>query len=122
LSKLNYRIHTDAVKAHLIPPEVTPAQAAITYAPEADQRLGLLALVFQDTAQRPDGDAGAGEQRQPKRQRRVHEGHRIQQHPQAAENEHPGNNESQFGNQEQSVAIHAPAWSQSEGGGKGNFI
>jgi hypothetical protein len=36
LSKLNYRIHTDAVKAHLIPPEVTPAQAAFTYATEAD--------------------------------------------------------------------------------------
>ncbi len=36
LSKLNYRIHTDAVKAHLIPPEVTPAQAASTYATEAD--------------------------------------------------------------------------------------
>ncbi len=36
LSKLNYRIHTDAVKAHLIPAEVTPAQAAITYATEAD--------------------------------------------------------------------------------------
>jgi hypothetical protein len=36
LSKLNYRIHTDAVKAHLIPPEITPAQAAITYANEAD--------------------------------------------------------------------------------------
>jgi hypothetical protein len=36
LSKLNYRIHTDAVKVHLIPPEVTPAQAAITYANEAD--------------------------------------------------------------------------------------
>ena len=36
LSKLNYRIHTDAVKAHLIPPEVTLAQAAITYANEAD--------------------------------------------------------------------------------------
>jgi hypothetical protein len=36
LSKLNYRIHTDAVKAHLIPSEVTPAQAAITYASEAD--------------------------------------------------------------------------------------
>ncbi len=34
LSKLNYRIHTDAVKAHLIPPEVTPAQAAITTQPE----------------------------------------------------------------------------------------
>ncbi len=36
LSKLNYRIHTDAVKAHLIPPEITSAQAAITYATEAD--------------------------------------------------------------------------------------
>jgi hypothetical protein len=31
LSKLNYRIHTDAVKAHLIPPEVTPMQAAIHF-------------------------------------------------------------------------------------------
>lgn len=36
LSKVNYRIHTDAIKAHLIPPEVTPVQAAITYANEAD--------------------------------------------------------------------------------------
>jgi len=36
LSKLNYRIHTDAIKAHLIPSEVTPVQAAITYATEAD--------------------------------------------------------------------------------------
>lgn len=36
LSKLNYRIHTDAIKEHLIPPEITPAQAAITYANEAD--------------------------------------------------------------------------------------
>lgn len=36
LSKLNYRIHTDAIKAHLIPLEITPAQAAITYASEAD--------------------------------------------------------------------------------------
>ena len=36
LSKLNYRIHTDAIKAHLIPAIVTTAQAAITYASEAD--------------------------------------------------------------------------------------
>jgi len=36
LSKLNYRIHTDAIKEHLIPPEITPAQAAIAYATEAD--------------------------------------------------------------------------------------
>jgi hypothetical protein len=36
LTKLNYRIHTDAIKAHLIPAVVTDAQAAITYATEAD--------------------------------------------------------------------------------------
>ena len=36
LSKLNYRIHTDAIKAHLIPAMLTPAQAASTYANEAD--------------------------------------------------------------------------------------
>lgn len=48
LSKLNYRIHTDAVKVHLIPPEVTPAQAAITYATEADM---LNVALFGQTAQ-----------------------------------------------------------------------
>jgi hypothetical protein len=36
LSKINYRIHTDAIRANLIPAEVTAAQAAITYANEAD--------------------------------------------------------------------------------------
>jgi hypothetical protein len=36
LSKLNYRIHTDAIKTHLIPAVVTPEQVAITYANEAD--------------------------------------------------------------------------------------
>lgn len=36
LSKLNYRIHTDAIQEHLIPGEITPAQAALTYASEAD--------------------------------------------------------------------------------------
>lgn len=36
LSKINYRIHTDAIKEHLIPPEVRSAQAAMTYANEAD--------------------------------------------------------------------------------------
>ena len=48
LSKLNYRIHTDAVKAHLIPAAVTPAQAAITYANEADL---LNVALFGQTAQ-----------------------------------------------------------------------
>jgi len=36
LSKINYRIHTDAIKSHLIPEEITPAQASIIYAEEAD--------------------------------------------------------------------------------------
>ena len=48
LSKLNYRIHTDAVKAHLIPSVVTPAQAALTYANEADL---LNVALFSQTAQ-----------------------------------------------------------------------
>ena len=36
LSKINYRIHTDAIRQNLIPVEVTPAQAGIIYAEEAD--------------------------------------------------------------------------------------
>ena len=36
LSKINYRIHTDAIRQNLIPVEVTPAQAGVIYAEEAD--------------------------------------------------------------------------------------
>ncbi len=36
LSKINYRIHTDAIKKNLIPAEVTKAQASIIYANKAD--------------------------------------------------------------------------------------
>ena len=36
LSKINYRIHTDAIKENLIPAEVTREQAAMKYADEAD--------------------------------------------------------------------------------------
>lgn len=36
IAKLNYRIHTDAIKDNLIPPELTPAQIAYTYADEDD--------------------------------------------------------------------------------------
>ena len=36
LSKINYRIHTDAIKAHIIPSVVTPQQINFTYANEAD--------------------------------------------------------------------------------------
>ena len=36
LAKINYRIHTDAIKDNLIPPEITPQQQSIVYANEAD--------------------------------------------------------------------------------------
>lgn len=36
LSKINYHIHTDAIKRHLIPEEITSTQASIIYAEEAD--------------------------------------------------------------------------------------
>ena len=60
LSKLNYRIHTDAVKQHLIPPEVTAAQAAITYATEADllnvALFGQTARQWRDANPKLDGN------------------------------------------------------------------
>ena len=60
LSKLNYRIHTDAIQAHLIPAAVTPAQAAITYASEADllnvALFGLTAKQWRDANPKLEGN------------------------------------------------------------------
>ena len=36
LTKINYRIHTDAIKQNLIPPELGRRKASIVYADEAD--------------------------------------------------------------------------------------
>jgi len=36
LAKVNYRIHTDAIKERLIPPQLTKAQTVMVYASEAD--------------------------------------------------------------------------------------
>ena len=36
LSKINYHIHTDAIKQHLIPQKLTPQQISFVYANEAD--------------------------------------------------------------------------------------
>ena len=47
ISKLNYRIHTDAIKENLIPPELTSEQVACTYANEADM---LNVVLFGKTA------------------------------------------------------------------------
>ncbi len=60
LSKINYRIHTDAIKEHLIPPEVTPTQAAITYANEADllnvAMFGITAKQWRESNQGLEGN------------------------------------------------------------------
>ncbi len=56
LSRLNYRIHTDAIQTHLIPAAITAAQAAITYASEAD--LLNVALFGQTAKQWRDDNAG----------------------------------------------------------------
>jgi hypothetical protein len=48
LAKVNYRIHTDAIKSHIIPPTVTKAQANTIYASEADL---LNVALFGKTAQ-----------------------------------------------------------------------
>ena len=60
LSKLNYRIHTDAIQAHLIPAAVTSAQASITYASEADllnvALFGLTAKQWRDTNPKLEGN------------------------------------------------------------------
>lgn len=47
LAKVNYRIHTDAIQEHLIPPELTKTQIQFVYASEADL---LNAALFGKTA------------------------------------------------------------------------
>ena len=56
LTKINYRIHTDAIKAHLIPAELTAAQTSLIYASEAD--LLNMALFGQTARQWRDAHPG----------------------------------------------------------------
>ena len=53
LSKINYRIHTDAIKEHIIPNIVTKEQISYTYAEEADllnvALFGITAKQWKDT-------------------------------------------------------------------------
>ena len=58
LAKINYRIHTDAIKEKLIPPSITKSQASVVYASEADL---LNVALFGQTAKQwrdahPDAD------------------------------------------------------------------
>ena len=60
ISKLNYRVHTDAIKQNLIPPELTPRQIHFTYASEADllnvALFGMTAKEWRDENRGKDGN------------------------------------------------------------------
>jgi len=57
LAKINYRIHTDAIRETLIPPAITKQQASLVYANEAD--LLNVALFGQTAKQWRDAHPGA---------------------------------------------------------------
>ncbi len=60
LAKVNYKIHTDAIKLHLIPPNITKQEANITYANEADvlnmALFGITAKNWRDENPKKDGN------------------------------------------------------------------
>ncbi|MGM0609533.1 MAG: KilA-N domain-containing protein [Thermodesulfobacteriota bacterium] len=56
LAKINYRIHTDAIQAHLIPPELSGKQVNLVYASEAD--VLNMALFGQTARQWRDANPG----------------------------------------------------------------
>jgi hypothetical protein len=60
LTKINYRIHTDAVRENLIPKELTPAQINFVYANEADilnvALFGMTAKEWRDTNKEKKGN------------------------------------------------------------------
>jgi hypothetical protein len=53
LSKINYHIHTDAIKQNLVPEQLTPQQISIVYANEADvlnmALFGMTAKTWRDS-------------------------------------------------------------------------
>jgi len=53
ISKLNYKVQTDAIKKNLIPPKLTPRQISYTYASEADL---LNTVLFGKTAREWRGE------------------------------------------------------------------
>lgn len=60
LTKINYRIHTDAIKAHLIPAPISKAQANIIFASEADllniALFGMTASQWREQNPKKDGN------------------------------------------------------------------
>ncbi|HNX67309.1 MAG TPA: KilA-N domain-containing protein [Candidatus Cloacimonadota bacterium] len=59
LAKINYHIHTDAIKENLIPQEVSGKQMSLTYASEADLlNVALFGLTAADWRSANPGEAG----------------------------------------------------------------
>ena len=62
MAKINYRIHTDAIKENLIPPELTKQQVNLVYASEADilnmALFGKTAKQWRDENQGEKGNIG----------------------------------------------------------------
>ena len=59
LAKINYRIHTDAIKDNLIPPELTPRQIDLIYASEADVlNMALFGMTAREWRDSHPGDKG----------------------------------------------------------------
>jgi hypothetical protein len=60
LAKVNYRIHTDAIKEKLIPPTLSKSQITFTYANEADvlnvALFGMTAKEWRDTNSKQEGN------------------------------------------------------------------
>ena len=60
LAKVNYRIHTDAVKKHLIPPYISKSAAKVVYASEADvlnmALFGITAKNWRDKNPKKEGN------------------------------------------------------------------
>ncbi len=60
LAKVNYRIHTDAIRDTLIPPAITQAQASLVYANEADvlnvALFGMTARQWRDANPNAEGN------------------------------------------------------------------
>jgi len=59
LARINYRIHTDAIKENLIPPELTQRQIDLIYASEADVlNMALFGMTAKDWRDKHPGDKG----------------------------------------------------------------
>ena len=53
LAKINYRIHTDAIKENLVPPELSASQTNLVYATEADVlNMALFGMTAKDWRER----------------------------------------------------------------------